>query len=145
MSFARKTWETLSEPRFVTGLALTVYAICLGLALDLALQGRPDPLAHWVPPGLLTVGALVAIPCAWVGRWWGKSLEKVGLILLTGGLVTGTIVEVSDLVVANDAAGDYTMALLAICVCLAVGRWIQLTREIHRAHCALLEAVRPAR
>lgn len=152
MSLARKIWETLSEPRFVTGLALTVYLVTGMLGVDLLTQPREDPITHWVPSVLLIVGSIWAFACAWplqlinrVGACWGKNLEKVGLILLAGGLITGTLAEINDLLASQDAAGDYTVALLIICVLLAVARWIQLTIESHKHYQRLMDVTRRAR
>lgn len=119
------------DPKPITVLAIIVYFVCLALGVDLLYSWPPIIWAGWIPGTLLIAGSAFAIPTAWVGGPLSDRIEQSLLVLIAGGLATGTIIAVGEATsyvpgVKLPAAAHYTLALLIICLIMAVARWIQL-------------------
>ena len=98
----------MAEPRVATTLAIVIYSVSFALAVALLVHGVAAG-DGWllVPPVLLGLAVVVAVPAAWRGGYWGRAFEQTALILAAGGLVSGAVVEVWDLVLVDDPASYY--------------------------------------
>ena len=124
----KRIWNTLSEPRFVTGATITAYLIVLVLAVDLAISTLPhyDPI-FWVPAVFMAVGVTISLPAAWIGgRSWARR-ELISLPLTIAGLLGGVVIEAAELWGA-DFAGHVLIALVALVLVAVIVRWAWLRR-----------------
>ena len=128
----KRIWNTLSEPRFITGATITAYLIVLVLAVvlavDLAISTLPhyDPI-FWVPAVFMAVGATISLPAAWIGgRSWARR-ELISLPLTIAGLLGGVVIEASELWDAG-FAGHILIALVALVLVAVIVRWAWLRR-----------------
>ena len=126
----------MAEPRVATTLAIVIYSVSFVLAVALLVHGVAAG-DGWllVPPVLLGLAVVVAVPAAWRGGYWGRAVEQTALILAAGGLVSGAVVEVWDLVLVGDPASYYVLASLAGVGVLALFRshWLRLQARAWRA------------
>lgn len=127
-AWLRRVSRRMAEPRVATTLAIVIYTVCFGLAVALLVRGVQVG-DGWllIPPALLGLAVVVAVPAAWRGGYWGWAVEQTALILAAGGLVSGAVVEVWDLVVVDDPASYYVLSSLVGVSVLALFRsyWLR--------------------
>lgn len=121
--------RTLSEPRVVTAGAVVAYLIVLVLGVLVL----PDLHANYnivvqVVGAFMIVGAVGAIPAAWIGGTKGRRAELVLMPITAAGLATGVFIEASELW-GTDSAAQLIVALGSIVLIVVCLRWIWLRRH----------------
>ena len=115
-------WRRVNEPKFVSALHATVYAILAVVGLY-ALINRPGTVdyaigqpAMYLLAGTLAVGGAIGAPTALYGTWW---LERtaVSLVILASGVYLMIVVAIQ---ITGDGSGNrwlqagYIFSVLAL-------------------------------
>lgn len=124
-------WNTLiaslHEPRLVTGATISAYAVLLVLGFEVLFQLPKYHLIYWVPAFMMIVGALVGLPCAWLGgRQWAR-WELVFMPISIAGLSGGILIEATA-IWSISFAGHVLIYLGLLVLIVVVARWVYIRR-----------------
>lgn len=122
----------MATPRFVTGLAMSLYVISMFLGVVLLAVSKFSLHIYYVPGALLLIGGFVCFTSAYLGfrYWWAPRLESLFLSSVVGGLITSVLLELKSLTLSyRDVVYWLDVTMLAALTLVGAARWVWINRR----------------